>query len=131
MTVSRTAPSSKPQTVFIVEDDRAVRDALCLLVEDEGIPVVAYPDGMSFLRHAAPTDADMVLLDLGLPGLSGADVAAALRSRGCRCPIAVISGLRGPAFDRGISAIKPVAAFRKPLDIPLLVDALSALPARP
>ncbi|MEL6227638.1 MAG: response regulator [Pseudomonadota bacterium] len=128
--VSRTVPSSKPQAVFIVEDDRAVRDALTLLVEDQGIAIAAFADGESFLQNARPSDGDIVLLDLGLPDMDGELVAELLRIRGCKCRIAVISGQRGAAFDRSVARVRPFAAFRKPLHIPSLLQTLSLGPAR-
>lgn len=114
--MSHTASPPGQPHIFIVEDDDAVRESLVLLAEGEGFSVSAYSDGESFLNEAEPTGGDIVLLDLDLPGVGGADIAAALRKRGQHCRVAVISGLRRRAFDDGVNEVKPVAAFRKPLD---------------
>ena len=101
-----------PPRVFIVEDDPAIRDALALVAEDQGYGVETYESGGHFLRSAMPGPGDIVLLDISLPGLDGVAIASAMKSRGDRCTIAVMSGLRETAFRRAVDAIQPDRAFR-------------------
>ena len=118
-----------PLTVHVVEDDPAVREALGLVLTGEGYAVREWPDGEQFLAEAALGPADLLLLDLQLPGLPGVGVAAALAARGKRLRTIVVSGQRGPAFDSAIEAIAPEAALRKPLRHDGLTSALRALTA--
>lgn len=122
--MSRMHDSVPPPCVFIIEDDPAIRDALSLVASDRGYRVEAFETGGSFLRGNQPTPADIVLLDISLPGLDGVAVARAMESRGDRCNIAVISGLREAAFNRAVHSINPVKAFRKPLEINEILDFL-------
>src|SRR5271165_4678912 len=86
------------QTIVVAEDDRAVRDLLAHHLQREGFEVVGVPDGQAALRCARDA-ADLLVLDIGLPGVDGYDVARALR-REQRCvPIVMLTG-RAEEIDR-------------------------------
>jgi len=67
-------------TVLFIEDDRAIRAALRLALEDEGYDVREAADGRSGLAGLASGGIDVVLLDLRLPDMSGFDVCREIRS---------------------------------------------------
>ena len=67
-------------TVLFIEDDRAIRTALRLALEDEGYDVCEAADGRSGLSTLASGGIDVVLLDLRLPDLSGFDVCREIRT---------------------------------------------------
>lgn len=67
-------------TVLFIEDDRAIRAALRLALEDEGYDVREAGDGRSGLADLASGGVDVVLLDLRLPDMSGFDVCREIRS---------------------------------------------------
>ena len=67
-------------TVLFIEDDRAIRTALRLALEDEGYEVREAADGRSGLAALSSRGVDVVLLDLRLPDLSGFDVCREIRS---------------------------------------------------
>jgi DNA-binding response OmpR family regulator len=69
------------QTLLFIEDDRDIRAALRLALEDEGYKVLESPDGQSGLKSFASETVDLVLLDLRLPDMSGFDVCRELRSK--------------------------------------------------
>ena len=69
------------QTLLFIEDDRDIRAALRLALEDEGYKVLESPDGQSGLKSFASESVDLVLLDLRLPDMSGFDVCRELRSK--------------------------------------------------
>ena len=69
------------QTLLFIEDDRDIRAALRLALEDEGYKVLESPDGRSGLETFASENVDLVLLDLRLPDMSGFDVCRELRSK--------------------------------------------------
>ena len=60
--------------IHIVEDDYGVRDALIELACSQGHKVLAYADGEAFMNGCSPCGDDLVFVDLGLPGIGGADV---------------------------------------------------------
>lgn len=76
--------------MLFIEDDDAIRLALSLALEDEGYEVRQAADGTSGLTMFAQRDADLVLLDLRLPDMSGFDVCRALRAESI-VPIIIIT----------------------------------------
>lgn len=64
---------------YIVEDDQSVADALQALLSASGMDVVVYYDAESLIAHGRPKFGDTVVVDLGLPGISGADLVRWLR----------------------------------------------------
>ncbi|GAB6922622.1 two-component sensory transduction protein RegX [Rhodococcus erythropolis] len=68
-------------SVLIVEDEESLTDPLAFLLRKEGFETTIVNDGPSALAEFDRSGADIVLLDLMLPGMSGTDVCKALRSR--------------------------------------------------
>jgi two-component system response regulator FixJ len=84
---------SKAATIFIVDDDDAIRDSLRLLLESAGFTrVVAHASGHSFLDEASPQPGDCLLLDVRMPDMDGLELQAEIRRRGVRLPIVVMTG---------------------------------------
>ena len=77
-------------SLLFIEDDDQIRLALTMALEDEGYRVSEAPDGASGLAAFAEKEADLVLLDLRLPDMSGFDVCRALRARSI-VPIIIIT----------------------------------------
>ncbi|BDT93930.1 response regulator transcription factor [Nocardia beijingensis] len=68
-------------SVLIVEDEESLADPLAFLLRKEGFEVTVVGDGPSALAEFDRSGADIVLLDLMLPGMSGTDVCKQLRTR--------------------------------------------------
>ena len=68
--------------VLIIEDEESYRESLSYLLAKEGFEVASAPDGASGLGLYDRQGADIVLLDLMMPGLSGTEVCRQLRARG-------------------------------------------------
>lgn len=79
------------QTVFIVDDDAAIRDALSQLLETASLPVESHADGRAFLA-AYGDRRGCLLLDIAMPGMSGLEVQAALSARGLAIPVVFLTG---------------------------------------
>lgn len=77
-------------TILVVEDERAIRRALELNLRAAGYRVVTAEDGVSALRVASRTHPDLVVLDLDLPAMDGAEVIEGLRGW-TSVPILVLS----------------------------------------
>jgi two-component system response regulator RegX3 len=73
--------------VLVVEDEESYREALVYMLRKEGFDVVEAADGTAGLAEYDRTGADIVLLDLMMPGLPGTEVCRQLRLRG---PVPVI-----------------------------------------
>ncbi|MGI9342025.1 MAG: response regulator transcription factor [Gammaproteobacteria bacterium] len=84
--------SEQSESVFIVDDDAAVRDSLSLLLKSVGIKASAYASGDEFLDAYQPDWAGCILLDIRMPGISGMEVQRRLVERDCTLPIIFITG---------------------------------------
>ena len=68
--------------ILIIEDEESYREALTFMLRKEGFDVVAEPDGEAGIAEYERNGADLVLLDLMLPGMPGTEVCRQLRTRG-------------------------------------------------
>ncbi|HXG08429.1 MAG TPA: response regulator [Gemmataceae bacterium] len=79
-------------TVFLVDDDLAVRDALRLLMESVSLPVQAYATAQEFLDTYDPSLPGCLVLDVRLPGMSGLELQEELNARKIYLPVIIITG---------------------------------------
>ena len=79
-------------TVFIVDDDAGVREAIKDLVESVGLRAEAFPTAREFLSSERRDGPSCLVLDVRLPGISGLDLQHELRKAGVKIPIIFISG---------------------------------------
>jgi two-component system response regulator FixJ len=80
------------QTVFVVDDDAGMRDALTQLLEAAGLRVECHADGPAFLVAYSGDRPGCLILDMAMPGMSGTEVQAALKTRGLPLPILFLTG---------------------------------------
>ena len=78
--------------VFVVDDDVSVREALGSLVRSEGIRVQTFASAQDFLTYRRPEMPSCLVLDVGLPDLSGLDVQKRLAEINIEIPIIFITG---------------------------------------
>src|SRR3989338_9760716 len=78
-------------TVFIVEDDPSVRDALALLLGLHGYPVTMFGDAESFLNAQRPDWCGCALIDIRMPGMDGLTLQRRLLESGCNIPVVVMT----------------------------------------
>jgi RNA polymerase sigma factor (sigma-70 family) len=116
-------------TVCVVEDDASVRDSLCLLLRLHGFAAKPYETGEAFLSDAealAAAGTPVVLLDLRLPGMSGAQIQTELERRGMRWPIIMLTAHGDATSAR--NALKAGASdfIEKPIEESVLLAALGS-----
>jgi FixJ family two-component response regulator len=78
--------------VFVVDDDRSVREALGSLVRSVGLSVQTFKSAQEFLRHEPLNVPACLVLDVRLPGLSGLDLQQELAKANVQIPIIFITG---------------------------------------
>ena len=79
-------------TVYIVDDDEAVRDSLRWLLEANGYRVRAYPSAESFLSEYEAEQGGVLIADVRMPGMSGLELQEQLIARKAPLPIVFITG---------------------------------------
>lgn len=105
------------QRILVVDDDPDVRTMLVEFLELRGHPVAARADGDSALQWLADNPADIVLLDLYMPGRPGIDVLGAIRESHPSTSVIVLSGSTDESLAR--LALKAGACdyLSKPMDL--------------
>ena len=79
-------------TVFIVDDDEAVRDSLSLLMEAESLPAQCFSSALDFLERGPDDEPGCLLLDIRMPQMSGMEFRDELLKRETLLPIIFITG---------------------------------------
>lgn len=115
--------------VHIVEDDAAVADALCVALADLNHSPRVYPDGETFLAQASLSACHCVIVDLGLPGMSGSELVNMLSEQAKPPKIIAISGKPRVKLLQHMRAVPGLTVLRKPLSIDMLSEAIEQ--ARP
>jgi FixJ family two-component response regulator len=111
-------------TVFLVEDDPSVRDALGLLLGLEGYPVAMYGDAESFLDAQRPDWCGCVLIDIRMPGMDGLTLQKQLRESGCQIPVVVMTAHGDVESAREAFRSQAVDFLEKPIDHDKLIAAI-------
>jgi two-component system CheB/CheR fusion protein len=81
-----------PMTVFVVDDDSQVRDAIRAVLEEDGWTVEAYSTCEAFLEDYQPGRGGCLLIDAYLPGMNGLELLQRLHNEGNRLPAIMITG---------------------------------------
>jgi FixJ family two-component response regulator len=79
-------------TVFIVDDDGAVRDSLSLLMRSAGLSSEAFSGAREFLADVAVDRPGCLILDVRMPEIDGLELQRQLAARGSRLPIIMLTG---------------------------------------
>jgi DNA-binding response OmpR family regulator len=120
------AHSGRQPTILLVEDDELVRDALTRILVREGYLVLTAPtghDAIGLLRTPA-SPIDLVLLDIGLPDVSGTDLCARLRELFPDMPVVVCTGAAQPEDAAELRRLGITRFFAKPIALDELVAGL-------
>lgn len=119
--------TQKPYSIFVVDDEPAVRDAISIVLTQAGFQVSSFPDGASFLEALNNQHVDCLVLDVHMPQRSGLDIMRELRQRQFQAPILVMSGQGN--IPMAVEAIKGGAIdfLEKPISAKALLDRLAQL----
>jgi two-component system response regulator FixJ len=116
--------SAHRQTVFIVDDDPSVRDALSLLLSLRGYATAVFACAEDFLRALSPAWRGCVVTDIRMPGMSGLDMQQALLDHPARLPVIIVTGHGDVAAARQAFKASAVDFLEKPFDNDLLLQAI-------
>ena len=116
--------SKRGQTLFVVDDDPAIRRALFRLARAMGYGAETYGSAEEFLADPPSTDAKpgCILLDVSLPGLSGPELHKQLREDGWDLPVIYVTAHDDPITRATIEQTDAAATFAKPIEVAALLD---------
>jgi two-component system response regulator FixJ len=115
---------SKVPVIAIVDDDEAMRDALCELVQVMGFSTEAFDGAAAFLADLAPGRFDCLVTDVRMPGMDGIDLQRRLRALGSTMPVVMITSAPDPAGRARALEGGACAYLAKPVDDCALLDHL-------
>jgi PAS domain S-box-containing protein len=117
---------SFPARVLVVDDNVDAAESLAMLLQSDGHTVSVAHNGVDAVQRADDWQPDIAVLDVGLPGMNGYEVASVLKQRGDACPELIAVTGYGQAADRQRAF---AAGFRyhlvKPVDVRDLATAIA------
>jgi DNA-binding NarL/FixJ family response regulator len=117
-------PSPAPR-VLIADDDEGIRQALRDLLGEEGMDVVGEAsDGMGAVAAAKELDPDVVLMDLRMPDLGGAEATTMIRTARPNTQVIILSAYDDPALNRSAKEAGAYAYLVKGCSAALVRDVL-------
>jgi len=120
----------QPATVFVVDDDDRVRDAIGLLLESVKLPFEGFATASEFLNAYDVERPGCLVLDLRMPGMSGMELQSRLRAMGATIPIVFVTA-HGDV-PTAVEAVKAGAVdfIQKPFQDQKLLDMIHQALAR-
>ena len=112
------------QTVFIVDDDDAIREGLSNLLEAVGIASETFPSAEDFLRQWDPTRPGCLVLDARLPGMTGVEFQEKLNSSATHIPIIFMTAHGDVPMVRKVMKAGAIEFLTKPFEKQELLTAI-------
>ena len=113
--------------VLVVEDDDGMREAIDSLLAAAGFTTSSYSSAEALLADGAIEGATCVISDLMLPAMSGLELTAALRTRGARPPVILITAHDTPGARGDIARSGAAAYLAKPFAGSALLAAIERI----
>jgi FixJ family two-component response regulator len=114
------------RTVFLVDDDEDVRDALQMLLRAAGFAVEPFPSALAFVERRDQKAEGCIVVDVRMPGLSGLQLLERLATEGENIPVVVITGHGDVNACRRAFKGGAVDFLTKPVDEQVLIEAIEA-----
>ena len=115
---------NKRAVVAVVDDNESVRESLPDLLQHVGLAVQAFASAEAFLASGAASETKCLILDVGLPGMSGPDLQQELRRRGQAIPIVFITAQGDKSLQPRLISLGAVACLFKPFSDDALLEAV-------
>lgn len=110
--------------VCVLEDDDAVRESLGWMLERNGYSVRSFSSPNDFLLSPELDQYDCLIVDVGLPGMSGLELVELLRRRAYSKPAILISSITQPRLDARLHTFAATELLAKPIEPAALLTAL-------
>jgi FixJ family two-component response regulator len=111
--------------VSIVDDDESVRESLPDLLRTFGFASRAFSSAVEFLASNFVDEADCLILDVAMPGMSGPALQQELSTRGSTIPIIFITGQGDESMRSRLVAAGAIECLTKPFSEAALLDAVA------
>ena len=112
--------------IYVVDDDQAVRESARMLLDAKGFEVRDFSSATKFLEETGGAGADCLLVDIHMPGLSGAELLESLRNTGIRTPVIILTGRLDGCMAARLSKAGASIILEKPAEAAVLLNAIDA-----
>ena len=116
---------TEQQTVFIIDDDAAVRDSMMELLESVGLYGETYASGSAFLDAFQPQRSGCLILDVRMAGMSGLVVQQKLLELGATIPVIIVTGHGNVSMAVTALKLGAVDFIQKPYPDQALLDSIN------
>jgi len=114
-------------TILIIEDEQDVLDVLCEMVTLFGYTVARASDGILAWEMIRRANYDLVITDLGLPGMDGVELVKSMRANSLNVPVLVIAGIDFDKSDLEIKRASNCDFIQKPFKMKDIKEKISQL----
>jgi FixJ family two-component response regulator len=126
MKSSKGSSGNRQPLLCVVDDDQSIRESLPGLIKEFGFEARAFSSAQEFLGSGAVSESSCLILDVGMPGMSGPELHQELKRRGEEVPVIFITAqkderIRAQVFEQGAVAFLP-----KPFSEAALLAAIRA-----
>jgi FixJ family two-component response regulator len=110
------------ETIFVVDDDEAVRDSTAMLLAAGGFTVEAFATGTEFLTACNGHGVGCAVIDIHMPEMDGFAIVEALRARNAAVSVILITGRRDAAVEGRARELGVAPVLEKPFGRGLLIQ---------
>lgn len=125
--ISRRSARSKKLSILVVDDDEQIREILKDMLAIDGHSPVVCEDGLSALQAFEHNQFDLVITDLGMPGMSGLELANCIHKDRPTLPIAMITGWGTQLHQQEIQLSGIKSVLSKPFHLKDIRDLVETL----
>ena len=118
--------TTTPSLVSVVDDDESVRESIPDLIREFGFSVRAFSSAEDFLASDCVDQTKCLILDVGMPGMTGPELQHELKQRGQKIPIIFITALRDETIRSQVLGEGAIDCLFKPFSETALSDAVNA-----
>ncbi len=114
--------------ILIIEDQEELRDLIALTLRNKNYEPLEAEDGYAGIKISLAAHPDLVLLDLGLPGMSGIDTAKKIKEnpQTSRIPLIALTGWEPRRFEAKARQAGLVAYLQKPVSLATIVEQIES-----
>jgi len=112
------------KSILVIDDETMVLDAIKIIFDDMGYAVKVFSNSQAGMEEALRNDYDLILVDVRMPGMNGAEVTEGIRRGKPGARILIITGYPGdPLAARALQA-GAFGLLKKPFEIAKILDFL-------
>ena len=111
--------------IFIIDDDRSIKNAFFLLLRSAGFAARAFSSAQEFMDYPDFSNGDCIILDLRMQGMNGFELMKKLISEGIHTPVICVTAFDDAKNREKARELGSAAYFTKPVDDQALIEAIN------